>query len=46
MTENIHLIFTYPERFSQEIIDTDKLEIQEKNLNIHIKEHKSEFMQF
>lgn len=42
MIENSHLVFTYPERFPQDIIDSDMSEIEAKDLKIHIEKHKNE----
>ena len=42
MKEILHLVFTYPESYSQEIIDKDIAELETPNIKIHIERHENE----
>ncbi|MEC4048853.1 hypothetical protein OX284_005400 [Flavobacterium sp. SUN046] len=42
MKDNLHLIFTYPESYSEEIIDNDIAELETPNIKIHIERHENE----
>ncbi|MDI6047012.1 hypothetical protein [Flavobacterium yafengii] len=42
MKDNLHLVFTYPEGFPQEIIDNDIFQVDGKDLKIHITKQENE----
>jgi hypothetical protein len=42
MKENPHLVFTYPESYSQKIIDEDLKELETPNIEIHVERHGNE----
>lgn len=42
MKDNLHLVFTYPEGFPQEIIDNDISQVNGKDLKIHITKQENE----
>jgi hypothetical protein len=42
MKDNLHLVFTYPESYSEEIIDKDIAELETPNIKIHIERHENE----
>lgn len=42
MKENLHLVFIYPESYSQKIIDDDIDELEIPNIKINVKRHENE----